>query len=1259
MRDRFSVDRSFFRLISSTFRAGRVVSVRSETKTKAPRNRRLTFDALEERTLLTAVGWGDVPTYSEAETAVVAKIGAVDESAVVDRFNIDLEVLETGAARYATQAGVRYSASTTYCAVPDGVYLDLLDRALARWEEAISVGLPDVESVPVATESGDETTRRVDDICVTFGFSDSYASANAGLGSAYDYAWRRDDGEGLPATGSLVFNAKYFTANPSDAVQTVFYNTALHELGHALGYNLTTLKAKGLVVESSEAPFDLDALFNDRDYWVYVGENGVENWRATYPSELTERSPLGFAMETASASGTFGTHPSAVYGTFYTNVGGRDGMTYSISTSYEATITATTLGVLEDLGYSVDYDFADSINSANPTSLTAKVCGASVRLSWEKSTGDFSAKVSSAKLATYTVERRDASDENSVWTAIATDVAGTSYVDSTVEPGAAYRYRVVANDVFSAVDVGLFEASAGERFSWDSNGALFQVYALIGNGSNGVVWKSQGTTREQFWTANSFSTAPGTGATLYRVVEVGAVVDETSPSRALAVEIALDAAEFVPKGYSAADWNALRRFLETTDSQGVKNGEKVSAQYGVGFLDELPGVVWKADATGVKRATTISWTNLGLVGNLDLTELSAIERLDVSRNALTGATLDSNVLTQLNVADNALTEIDLTNVPALESLRCASNLLTEIDLSQNAALIYCDVSFNALSAIDLRGVKTLATLKCVGVAASTLDLTENTTLQTAVLGNAVLSQVALPQDFRGVVDLTNAQTNDATGETTAFETIRWTDENGAALDGGFARTFDGKSATAILETLNGATSQKIEFEVATVPTLAAPTDWKVGVYANGRLETSWCDAAVGEVGYKVWYRIGGGEWRLAATLKSSETISATAGNVVERVATSVRAENVYSFKICAFTFDETGNEIFSEPLVATFDPSAAAPTITLDGAFGVGGAVSASVESGGFDATQVAEYQWFRVDLQGGETAINGATGATYWPTDADVGFRLKVEARVANVDVTTVSEACVVDAETLPAQPSDFRFGAFADGRLETSWRDEAVNEDGYKVYYRVDDGEWRLAATLKSSETVSATSSNIVERVATKVRPESVYSFRVSAFVVDAAGNEIESLPLEATWRADFGTTQLAAPSDFAFGEYVAASRTLPLSWGAVDGALGYEVEYRDSSDGGATWRRDWTLAQKTTAPERTATAVYANYRYEFRVRAFGVGGSVSDWTTISYAASEVSAGKQGDSEAPSLAAAFLDAFFASDEKDDAFAALGGDER
>ena len=101
MRDRFSVDRSIFRFFRSSFQKKRTPN--------GLRSRKLTFDALEERTLLTAVLGSDVA--AESESVLAAEVSDVD------RFDVELEVLESGAARYTTQTGVRYSTSTTYCAV--------------------------------------------------------------------------------------------------------------------------------------------------------------------------------------------------------------------------------------------------------------------------------------------------------------------------------------------------------------------------------------------------------------------------------------------------------------------------------------------------------------------------------------------------------------------------------------------------------------------------------------------------------------------------------------------------------------------------------------------------------------------------------------------------------------------------------------------------------------------------------------------------------------------------------------------------------------------------------------------------------------------------------------------------------------------------------------------------------------------------------------------------------------------------------------
>ena len=136
-------------------------------------------------------------------------------------------------------------------------------------------------------------------------------------------------------------------------MQTVFYNTALHEIAHALGYNISNFQRLGLLESASDVPYNLDDLFPDSgssaNRWYYVGEKGVEQYLQSYPEDFLSEtiSQDRYLMETYGASGSFGAHLSSVLGTYYLYLNQRDGMTYSISPKFEATITPMTLGVLE------------------------------------------------------------------------------------------------------------------------------------------------------------------------------------------------------------------------------------------------------------------------------------------------------------------------------------------------------------------------------------------------------------------------------------------------------------------------------------------------------------------------------------------------------------------------------------------------------------------------------------------------------------------------------------------------------------------------------------------------------------------------------------------------------------------------------------------------------------------------------------------------------------------------------------------------
>lgn len=442
---------------------------------------------------------------------------------VEDPYEFAYELRTSGPVRVLGQTGVQRS-SMTYCDVTDPVYLELWEKAIARWEEVITVGAEDID-YPYTV---DGELVAIDDIFLYFGFSDSYSS-ESNLGSALNSGYYRDGGQGLAATGSLVFNAKYFVASPSEQVQNVFYNVALHEIAHSLGYNISRMSARGLIESVREKPWGLDDLLTSSSYfWYYVGENGVAQYRATYPANFTAVVPGDFyPMETYTAAGSFGAHPSSALGTYYLYINQRDGMNYAISPTFEATITATTLGVLEDLGYSVDYGYADPFGSPAPEGLAAEATEGGALLTWKKSLGDLSN--ASSGDATYQIERRGIGDLE--WRAVAVGVEGTSYLDADVEPYSRYEYRVRALNVRSNEEVGVYLAEPGETISWESDASRFCVYALQNKGSDKLAWtRVVSSMAQKSWTVTE--DAP----TLYRVVAIGVILDETAPSRAAAVE---------------------------------------------------------------------------------------------------------------------------------------------------------------------------------------------------------------------------------------------------------------------------------------------------------------------------------------------------------------------------------------------------------------------------------------------------------------------------------------------------------------------------------------------------------------------------------------------------------------------------------------------------------------------------------------------------------------------------------------------------
>ena len=399
---------------------------------------------------------------------------------------------------------------------------------------------------------------------------------------------------------------------------------------------------------------------------------------------------------------------------------------------------------------------------------------------------------------------------------------------------------------------------------------------------------------------------------------------------------------------------------------------------------------------------------------------------------------------------------------------------------------------------------------------------------------------------------------------------------------------------------------------ATVSTLvipAAPTDLVLSQYdaAKGTLVMTWKDAADNESIYVAVALVGSENWKTQELAADATTCRFT----------SVDPNKSYVFRV--YASNAAGD---SEWIEATFNAS----TDVLTGlnfstdAPKVGEELTITVAP----TTAKVALQWFRVDASGKETAIEGATSATYTPTNADLGLTLKVVAtglNAAYASTVSATSGVVEEKLTAPSAPSDVKFGAY-DAAKQTAtltWTDNAGNEAGYKVEAKV-DGAWKVVATLDADAT---------SYVATDLAAGTTYEYRVSAFN-DAGASAAVEASITTPKDEDPEPQTPAAPSNIVFGAYDAVNHSLPTSWtDNSDDETSFIVQY--SIDGGKTWRAATTT--KANVAERVATRVWEDTSYMFRVCARNANGD-SDWTYASFSAkADAFAAPSFTTDAPAL--------------------------
>lgn len=1074
---------------------------RSKSNSYSCKTRISRFENLEQRTLLTATSicshvYSDSISAAQYEKPeVTSREYQNNESSIPikldENFDIDYQLMEAGSVQVLGQAGIQKITSMSYCQIPDEIYLDLWEQAISRWEEVIDSGVEDVV-YPYSNTAGEEI--QIDDILLYMGFSDSFSSSSS-LGSALNAGYYRDQGRGIAATGSLVFNAKYFTKTPSETVQKVFYNTALHEVAHALGYNVTHLKKLGLVEESAEIPFGLDSIFTEpSSYIYYVGANGVLQYQNEFSEEFLSFSPLpeSFPMETYTASGSFGAHLSSALGTYYLYLNQRDGMTYSISPSYKATITPITLGIMQDLGFSINYGQADPIGSPVPLDLTTVPQGASVLLNWTSPNNIYTSSTSSA--CQYQIERldltlqpNDSLSSQESWSVIASGVASTSFTDVTIEPGHEYSYRVKALNLSTNVEVGVFRAQEGTLLEWDSEESRFSIYALTSKGSGLLTWtKVVSSTDQHCWTAPSLSSSPENGSTLYRVIALGAPLEYSEYSTISTVAVSTRAHSYIPSGYDKGDWNAIREFLELKDELGIKNGVRIlGSQYSSSSMENIPGLTWTS-INGIYYVTDINWNSYGLKGELSLSTLNYLTNLDVGNNQISSISLPTISLTSLDVSHNCLETIDLSKIYKLETCKCNDNALSSLELSDNSKLVYFDCSNNFIDQLDLSAVVQLSILRTSNNPIKSLSCTSLSRINHLDIWNPLLAEVWLPTGFVGNLDVSSS----------ASDSYEWIRES-QILTTAPSYTFDGVDVSIELTLLANQQAQKIAFFPGNAQERPeTPTDLTIDQYENGNLIISWTDHSNNEIGYKIYRQNSSGHWQLIDSVPSSSETSKRIQYCIKGVTLS----SALSIKVCGYRLDSRGEEIESVPVFGEF----LAKEASIEG--------PRSLQASQYDVDQLnlhlswdSEYGAKFYEVQYRYTSIGLDSWSTPW-TQAEILnensriaylvrenrlYEFRVRSYFADGTASGWSN-CFFSTAAQLSSPSGFIASGFSTlaQTLELRWN-ASESADYYEIQYRISNSQGETWLPWSVADNRCYTTS----RVASRVQINYNYEFRVRA--------------------------------------------------------------------------------------------------------------------------------------------------------------------
>ena len=181
------------------------------------------------------------------------------------------------------------------------------------------------------------------------------------------------------------------------------------------------------------------------------------------------------------------------------------------------------------------------------------------------------------------------------------------------------------------------------------------------------------------------------------------------------------------------------------------DGVKIdSANFPDAVFRKYVSAEFDTDKNGTLSEKELGYADLVNVSGLNVKDLTGIghltslKKLYCSQNALTTLDVSGNPkLETLACYDTRLKTVDLSKNPALKEFSCDGCPITKLDLTKNTTLAILSCSSTKLTALDLSGNPDLSYLSCARTKIKTLDLSKCKKLTTVYCNNCKLTKLTL------------------------------------------------------------------------------------------------------------------------------------------------------------------------------------------------------------------------------------------------------------------------------------------------------------------------------------------------------------------------------------------------------------------------------------------------------------------------------------------------------------------------------------